>query len=182
MTYTLKVPAIKNDHRKGPLDAPVILVEYGDYECPHSARAYQMIQKLLKEFDGDICYVYRHFPITDIHPHAALAAMAAEAANEQSRFWDMHDLLYKNIYNLSAESITVLAEALELNIQKFLVDLEREDLIDRVRKDIDSGEESGVTGTPTFFLNGIIFEEDATYPALKESILELKKEYQDYAS
>lgn len=180
MTFTLKNPANRLDHKIGSLDAPVILVEYADYECAHSARANSLVQQLITEFKDDICYVYRHFPITDLHPHAALAAMAAEAADQQSRFWDMHDLIYKNIYNLSAESITVLAEALELDIQRFLVDLERDDLIDRVRKDIDSGEESGVTSTPTFFLNGIIFEEEATYPALKEGILELKKEYQNY--
>ena len=181
MMFTLKNPSNKVDHRKGSLDAPVIIVEYADYECPHSARANLLVQKLIKEFKNDICYVFRHFPLTDLHPHAALASMAVEAADQQGKFWEMHELLFKNIYNLSAESITVLAEALELDIPRFLVDLERDDLINRVRQDIDSGEESGVTKTPTFFLNGIIFEEEATYSSLKDGIMELKKEYQNYA-
>lgn len=181
MSFTLKAPATRSDHHIGSLNAAVIIVEYADYECPHSARSHLLVQKIIKEFKHDICYVYRHFPVTDIHPHSALAAMAAEAADQQSKFWEMHDLLFKNIFNLSAESITVLAEALELDIQRFLIDLEREDLINRVRSDIDTGEESGVTKTPTFFLNGIILEEEATYSALKKNILELKKEYQNYA-
>lgn len=170
MSYTLKVPANKNDHYLGDLRSPVMLVEYGDYECPYCARLAPVIDRLMKEYAGEICYVYRHFPLTDIHTHAALAALGAEAAGKQGLFWEMHRKLYKNSGNLSTEKIIGFADELQLDRERFLRDLDNEEFIEHIRQDLSSGDHSGAEGTPAFFINGIRYDAENNYESLRAEI------------
>lgn len=149
----LKVPVSGRDHIQGSLDAPVILVEYGDYQCPHCRLVYYYIKELLKRLGDRISYVYRHLPISSVHSHAQLAAEAAEAAGAQGKFWEMHDMLYVHD-QLDEASIFGYAEELELDLERFRDDLSNGVFAERVQEDFDGGIRSGVNGTPTFFLNG----------------------------
>ncbi len=141
------------DHIRGPGDAPVTLVEYADFECPYCGQAEPVVRELLADF-GDIRYVWRHLPLRDVHPHAQLAAEAAEAAARQGAFWDMHDLLLGHQGALLATDLNAYAERLGLDVPRFTADLRRHAGADRVAQDVDSADLSGVSGTPTFFLNG----------------------------
>lgn len=149
----LKAPVTERDHIHGSLDAPAILVEYGDYQCPHCRLVYHNIKELQEQLGDRMSYVYRHMPISSVHPHAQLAAEAAEAAGAQGKFWEMHDMLYGHI-QLDEDSILGYAEELDLDMERFRDDLINGVYEDRVQEDIDSGIRSGVNGTPTFFLNG----------------------------
>jgi protein-disulfide isomerase len=155
--FTLKTPPGHADHRRGPLNASVIIVEYGDYQCPFCAATAPVLDKLFRRYD-DLCLVFRHFPMISNHPNAGVAAVAAEAANRQGKFWEMHQALFENQQDLSTENIFVLAKNLGLDMRDFLNDLEDERLLERVRKDINSGVLNGVNATPTIFVNGIRFE------------------------
>ena len=170
MNAALKVSAHRRDHRIGLIEAPIVVIEYGDYECPMSAKANIWIREIIKEFKSDLCYVYRHFPFTDIHPHSALASIAAEAAAKEHRFWDMHNLLMENFRNLSGESIIQMARELNLDSERFIKNLDIDELMDNVCRDIVSGEESGVEHTPSFFVNGILLEGPTNYHSLREEI------------
>jgi protein-disulfide isomerase len=156
-TFTLKTPPGHADHHRGPLNASVIIVEYGDYQCPFCAATAPVLDKLFRRYD-DLCLVFRHFPMISNHPNAGVAAVAAEAANRQGKFWEMHQALFENQQDLSTENIFVLAKNLGLDMRDFLNDLEDERLLERVRKDINSGVLNGVNATPTIFVNGIRFE------------------------
>jgi protein-disulfide isomerase len=147
------VPAvdIERDHVRGPLDAAVTVVEYGDFECPWTAMAAPTARELLAD-NADIRYVWRHLPLPDVHPHAQLAAEAAEAAAEQGAFWDMHDMLLANQTDLGLEDVVTYAAMLGLDIDRFRDDLRRVEA--RVARDVESADLSGVAGTPTFFING----------------------------
>lgn len=151
-TY-LTVPVSEQDHFQGPLEAPVTLVEYGDYQCPHCRLVYYNIKELQERLGDRIRYVYRHLPISKIHPYAILAAEAAEAAGAQGKFWEMHDMLYGR-EELDLSHIVEYAEELGLEMDRFLSDLDNHVFIDRVQENFESGIRSGVNGTPTFFLNG----------------------------
>src|SRR5690606_6238266 len=140
------------DHILGPADAPLTVVEYLDYECPFCARATGVIHELRERFGDDLRYVVRHLPLPDVHPHAEQAAVAAEAAAEQGRFWPMHDLLFTRQDELEMEDLIGYAAELGLDVEQFVRDLQREDLADRVREDVASAEASGARGTPTFFV------------------------------
>ncbi len=142
------------DHMRGPLDATVVLVEYGDLECPYCARAEPVIRELLAEFDDDLSFVFRHYLLTDVHPHAEQAAEATEAAAEQSAFWEMHDTLFANQDALEVPDLLRYANDLGLDIERFADDLRDRRHARRVAEDAASGERSGVSGTPTFFING----------------------------
>jgi Na+/H+ antiporter NhaA len=142
----------ERDHVRGPAEAPVTVVEYGDFECPYCGRAEPAVRELLKEF-GDVRYVWRHLPLTDVHPHARAAAEAAEAAAEQGAFWEMHDLLLDHQDELKASDLLRRAEELGLDVQQFENDLERHAGSERIDEDVDSADLSGVSGTPTFFIN-----------------------------
>jgi Na+/H+ antiporter NhaA len=142
----------ERDHIRGPLGAPVTVVEYGDFECPYCGQAEPAVRELLRDF-GDVRYVWRHLPLNDVHPHAQLAAEAAEAAGDQGRFWEMHDLLLANQDALRVSDLIGYARRLELDTERFAKDL-REHAGVRVAEDVDSADLSGVTGTPTFFVNG----------------------------
>jgi Na+/H+ antiporter NhaA len=141
------------DHIRGPRDAPVTIVEYGDFECPYCGRAESVIRELLRDY-GDIAYVWRHLPLTDVHSHAQLAAEASEAAERQGRFWEMHDRLLDDQDALRPRDLIRHAEELGLDVERVESDLRNHRGAARVARDVDSADLSGVSGTPTFFING----------------------------
>jgi protein-disulfide isomerase len=141
------------DHVRGALDAPVTVVEYGDFECPFCGQAEDVVRELLADF-GDVRYVWRHLPLTDVHPHAQLAAEASEAAAAQGRFWDMHDLLMERQDALKVKNLLAYAEELGLDVDAFREALKARKGAPRVARDTESADLSGVSGTPTFFVNG----------------------------
>jgi protein-disulfide isomerase len=150
----LTVPVTERDHVIGPATAPVTLVEYGDYECPFCGAAHGVTKELVRLLGDDLRFAFRHFPLTQIHPLAALAAEAAEAAGAQGRFWEMHDLLFENQPKLAPADLLGYAQLLGLDLDRFSLELERHVHRPRVREDFLSGVRSGVNGTPTFFVNG----------------------------
>jgi Na+/H+ antiporter NhaA len=143
----------ERDHIRGPAGAPVTLVEYGDFECPFCGRAEPAVRDLLREF-GDVGYVWRNLPLSDVHPHAQLAAEAAEAAATQGRFWEMHDLLLAHQDALDLDDLVRYAQQVGLDVEQFASDLRTHAGAARVADDVDSADLSGVSGTPTFFVNG----------------------------
>ena len=143
----------ERDHVRGPVDAPVTVVEYGDFECSYCGQAEPVVRELLREF-GDVAYVWRHLPLTDVHPHAQLAAEAAEAAADQGAFWEMHDLLLDHQDALRLDDLVGYAEQLGLDLDRFTTALREHAGAGRVAEDVDGAELSGVSGTPTFFING----------------------------
>jgi Na+/H+ antiporter NhaA/protein-disulfide isomerase len=140
------------DHLRGPREAPVTVVEYGDFECPYCGRAEPAVRELLADF-GDVRYVWRHLPLSDVHPNAQLAAEAAEAAADQGAFWEMHDALLDHQDELRPRDLLAHAEQLGLDAERFREDLRRHRWAPRIEEDVDSADLSGVTGTPTFFIN-----------------------------
>jgi protein-disulfide isomerase len=156
MTVALSAPVDAADHIRGVSGARQLVV-YGDFECPYTASAMREIGRLL---DGGAAFelVYRHFPLRTIHPHAQAAAKAAEAAARQDRFWEMHDVLFRNQLHLEPEDLRRFAERLELDLERFDVDIEDRDIRARVARDVQSGLESGVDGTPSLFIDGIRYE------------------------
>ena len=143
----------ERDHIRGPEEASVTLVEYGDLECPYCGRAELVVRELLADF-GDLRYVWRHLPLNDVHPHAQLAAEASEAAAAQGRFWDMHDLLLANQDALALRNILNCAVELGLDMEKFKGHLRKRKGAARIAEDVESADLSGVSGTPSFFING----------------------------
>jgi Na+/H+ antiporter NhaA len=144
----------ERDHIRGPDDAPVTLVEYGDFECTYCGQAESVIRELLSSVGDDVRYVWRHLPLNDVHPSAQLAAEASEAAAAQGKFWDMHDLLLDHQGELSFRDLVGYAEEIGLDTDRFTEDLRRRAYAPRVSEDVASADESGVSGTPTFFING----------------------------
>jgi protein-disulfide isomerase len=142
------------DHIQGPTDAPVTLVEYGDYQCPYCGAAYPIIKEAQAQMGDRLRFVFRNFPITTSHPHAERAAEAAEAAAGQGAFWEMHDLLYENQKHLQDEDLRAYAERLGLDLERFDRELANRTHAERVHDDFMSGVRSGVNGTPTFYING----------------------------
>ncbi|HYT05063.1 MAG TPA: DsbA family protein [Gemmatimonadales bacterium] len=147
------------DHVRGLVDAPVTLVEYGDFECPFCARAYPDLKRVLLDLGPKVRFVFRHFPMTEEHPHAQHAAEVAEAAAAQGKFWEMHDLLYEHHAALADEDLFAYARQLNLDVARVRRELARHVHRERVREDRESGLESDVTGTPMFFINGRRHEE-----------------------
>jgi len=150
----LKVPVTVEDHVQGDLDAPAILVEYGDYECPHCGHAHPIVQRVQKHFGKRLGFVFRNFPLKEIHPNAEDAAEAAEFAGAHQRFWEMHDLIFANQGMLSDELLLELAGTLGLSAPDRGKALAGSAYGPRVKKDFVGGVRSGVNGTPTFFING----------------------------
>jgi len=151
---SLKPAVSKTDNLQGDEKALVTLVEYGDYQCPHCGRAYPIVKKIQKALGEKLKFVFRNFPLQEIHPSAVMAAVATEAAARQNKFWLMHDLIFENQNNLSEQNILELAKHLKLDVKKFEADLQDQKLLDKVNADFESGIRSGVNGTPTFFING----------------------------
>ena len=144
----------ERDHIRGPHDAIVTVVEYGDFECPYCGRAEATMRELLGNFDTDLRYVWRHLPLNDVHTHAQLASEAAEAAAAQGRFWDYYDRLFADQQALGTRELIARAERLGLDIERFTAELRRHEHASRIARDVASADESGVSGTPTFFING----------------------------
>jgi len=150
------VPEINaQDHAMGPETAKVTLVEYGDYECPFCAKAHFSMKEIQAAMGDDLRFVFRNFPLSSIHPHAELAAEAAESAASQGKFGEMHDMLYENQDRLEPDDLISYAREIGLNPQRFTKDLAERRYREKIRRDFMSGIESGVNGTPTFFFNGI---------------------------
>jgi protein-disulfide isomerase len=144
------------DHVRGPAAEPLIL-EYGDYECPYSRQAYREIERVEKSLDGRVRFAFRHFPLTEIHPHALAAAAAAEAAALQGRFWEMHDLLFRRQRALEDEDLRRYATELGLDLAHFDRDRSGTGIRQRIERDLESGLASGqVLGTPTLFIHGVV--------------------------
>jgi protein-disulfide isomerase len=156
------------DHVRGRPDAPVIL-EYGDYECPYSRQAYRTIQRVERELD--IRFAFRHFPLTEIHPHALAAAGAAEAASLQGRFWEMHDLLFHRQKALEDGDLRGYAEELGVDLARFDDDRTSADVRRRIERDIESGLATGeVLGTPTLFVDGVVYRDGYDEATLIEAL------------
>jgi protein-disulfide isomerase len=144
----------ERDHVRGPDSAPVTLVEYGDYECPYCGQAEVVVRELLDQFGDELRYVWRHLPLSDVHLNAQMAAEATEAAGAQGAFWPMHDKLLISQDELTARDLKRHAEELGLDVERFWEELRRRDYAERVAEDVTSADESGVAGTPSFFING----------------------------
>ena len=154
----LTQPVNEQDHSAGPDDAPVTLVEYGDFECPHCGEAFPLIKAIKARLGDQLRVVFRHFPLTMDHPNAQKAAEAAEAAAQQGKFWEMHDLLFENQRRFSQETFIELARKLDIDTDWFRKALDEGRFAERVTADFNTGVRSGVNGTPTFFINGERFD------------------------
>lgn len=151
---SLKPPVSDADHRLGTAEAVVTLVEYGDYECPHCGRAQPIVAEVKERMGARLAFVFRHFPLSNVHPHAAKAAEAAEAAGVQGKFWEMHEALFARQDALKPSDLVRRARTLHLDMTRFEQELDGGLHADRVQRDFSSGVRSGVNGTPTFFING----------------------------
>lgn len=149
----LRPPLNAQDHIQGRPDAPIQLVEYGDYECPFCGRAHQSV-KAVRAMGDDVLFAFRNFPLSQVHPHAVRAAQAAEAAGLQGRFWPMHDLLFENQQFLEDEQLFEYARLAGCDLDRFAEDIDSKIVEEEVHSDFLSGARSGVNGTPTFFING----------------------------
>jgi protein-disulfide isomerase len=150
----LTVPDPERDHFQGSADAPIKLLEYGDYECPFCGDAHAMVQEIQRRLGDDLLFAFRNFPLTNVHPHAEHAAEAAEAAGEQGNFWGMHDLLFENQSALEDEDLAAYAAELGLDATRLIRQVARKIYAPRIHEDFKSGVRGGVNGTPTFFING----------------------------
>ena len=163
----LRFPINEQDHVIGSADAPVTMVEYGDYQCPHCQAAWPQVEQVLRRFGRDLCYSYRHFPISTVHPLAKPAAEAAEFAGAHRLFWEMHSAIYANGHHLSGPVLAALASRLGLDLAELRHALEQGSYAQKVESDFLSGVRSGVNGTPTFFVNGE--RHDGAYDAISLS-------------
>ena len=166
----LAVPVSDRDHLLGPATAPVTLLEYGDYECPYCGAADPIVKQAKEMMGDDLRLAYRHFPLSQIHPHAYQAAEAAEAAGAQGRFWEMHDLLFANQDRLELRDLMAYATTLGLDLGRFVTDLRSHAHAAKLREDFLSGIRSGVNGTPTFFVNGVRHNGGYELPELLEAL------------
>ena len=151
----LKLPVNDRDHIQGPRTASVNLVEYGDYECPYTGQAYPIVKEIQKRLGDKLLFVFRNFPLREIHPHAQHAAEAAEAAAAQGKFWDMHDYLFEHQQALDDNHLSKYAAALGIDTDKFRKEMSGHNYASQIDKSLGEGIASGVEGTPTFFINGV---------------------------
>ena len=154
----LTPPVSSHDHIAGPNEAPVTLVEYGDYECPHCGRAHPIIQQVQEALGARLRFIYRNFPLKEIHPHAPNAAESTESAGAQGKFWEMHDTIFEHQHALEDTDLVRYAKRLGLDGARVAQDLVAGTYTKRVRDDFRSGVRSGVNGTPTFYINGRRYE------------------------
>ena len=167
----LTVPVnIGTDHIRGSVNAPITIVEYGDYECPYTAMAYPIVKEIIRQFGDKIYFVFRNFPLNDIHPHAQAAAEAAEAAAAQDKFWEMHDYLFEHQRALDDSHLLQYAEKVGLDIERFKNDISRHAYASLIEQSLKSGINSGVEGTPTFFINGVRYEDSWDLKTLSETL------------
>ena len=163
----LRFPITEHDHIIGPADAPITLVEYGDYQCPHCQAAWPQVELVLRHFGRDLRYAYRHFPISTVHPLAKPAAETAEFAGAHGLFWEMHSAIYANGHQLSGPTLAALTSRLGLDVTELRDALERGTYAAKVETDFLGGIRSGVNGTPCFFVNGE--RHDGAYDAMSLS-------------
>jgi protein-disulfide isomerase len=166
----LTLPVSDRDHVRGPATASVTLVEYGDYECPHCGRAYPIVEELCRRFGDRMRFVFRNFPLTQVHEFAEVAAESAEAAAAQDRFWEMHHMLFTHQDALDTSHLVRYAGKLGLDAIGFARELAAHTFQTRVREDFMSGVRSGVNGTPTFFINGLRHDGSFDLPSLADAI------------
>jgi len=143
------------DHIQGSAHAAIELVEYGDYECPHCGRAYPVIKHVQQTMGDDLKFVFRNFPLSEMHPHALNAAVATEAAGAQGRFWEMHDIIFENQQHLGDAHLIRYAATVGLDVPQFEQDFEQPQFMQKVEADFERGVRSGVNGTPSLFINGV---------------------------
>jgi protein-disulfide isomerase len=173
----LTLPVGERDHSEGPSDAPLVLVEYGDYQCPYCGAAYPIVKRVQKELGASLRFVFRNFPITNAHPQAEWAAETAEAASAQGKFWEVHDLLYENQRFMGDEAYFARAETkLRLDAIRIAREVAKGAYSARIEEDYMSGIRSGVNGTPTFFINGVRYD---GYPGFEPMVEALKAARKD---
>ena len=165
----LAAPINAKDHTQGPSSAPITLVEYGDYQCPSCGDAFPIIQKLQKHFGDKLRFVFRNFPL-DMHPYAEHAAETAEFAAAHHKFWEMHDALFTHQRNLADASLLKLATHLDLSSDDLTAALEKHTYAAHVKHDLDGGIKSGVSGTPMFYINGALYDDNYDYDSLASAI------------
>jgi protein-disulfide isomerase len=170
---TLTVPIHERDHLRGSPDAPVVLVEYGDFECPYCGAVYAVLKKLEKDLPDTLAVVFRQFPLVNVHPHAQLAAEASEAAGAQGKFWRMHDLLFEHQDALAPADLVRYGTALHLDLKRFAGDLSAHLFLPKIQGDMEGGLQSGVRGTPTFFINGVLHKGGYDEASLRAAILQV---------
>jgi protein-disulfide isomerase len=158
MSTRLTLTVGERDHIQGSFDAPMILVEYGDYECPICGAAYVTIKEVQQALGDRLGFVFRNFPLSEMHPHAKGAAQAAEAAGAQGRFWEMHDILFESPDEIRLEDIARYARELGLDAERLVDEVQSGLYAKHVQEDFRSGVRSGVNGTPTFFINGVRYD------------------------
>jgi protein-disulfide isomerase len=166
----LVLPVGPRDHIQGPENAAITLVEYGDYQCPYCGAAYPIVREVQKRLGAELRFVFRNFPIGSAHPHAPLAAEAAEAAGAQGKFWPMHDTLYEHQGALEERNLLTYARRLDMDIDRFRTELDRHTYQPRVQEDFMSGVRSGVNGTPTFYINDLRHDGSYDFPELIEAL------------
>jgi protein-disulfide isomerase len=165
------VPAVGlRDHVHGREDAAVTLVEYGDYECPHCGRAYPIVKRIQKHLGSQLRFVFRNFPLSQVHPHAQQAAEAAEAAGAQGSFWEMHDALFAHQRALTDRHLQEYASAIGIDVVRFREELSEQRHAPHVHDDFLSGVRSGVNGTPTFFINGVRYDDTWEFEPLAAAL------------
>ena len=167
----LTVPVSERDHAQGSAMAPLTLVQYGDYECPYTRQSTWVVQAIQQHLGNRLRFIFRNFPLVEIHPHALHAALAAEAAAAQGKFWQMHDYLFHHQHTLEDADLTRFAEAVGLAMQQYARDMAEQRSLAQIEEDREGGARSGVQGTPTFFINGVLYpgswEKDALLAALQ---------------
>jgi protein-disulfide isomerase len=169
---SLRFPVSPADHFLGNVSAGLTLIEYGDFECPHCKLAHPLIKRLIREMGNELHFVFRNFPLKEIHPHAYMSAVTAEAAGKQGKYWAMHDLIFENQDKLSSHYLISLAEQIDLDMERFAMDSGSEDVSGKIEADFYGGVRSGVNGTPTFFLNGFpILTYNESYASLLDPVV-----------
>jgi protein-disulfide isomerase len=171
--FTLAIPLSSIDHMRGAAHAPVTVVEYGDFECPSCRQAAPVVNLLLERYVGRVHVAFRHYPLEGVHPHALLAAQAAECAGAQGKFWEMHDLLFENQNHLKLQNLRQYAEQLQLDMVRFNAEIGDEIYLQRIRESIAGGDRSGVRGTPTFYINGTIHDVSFSLHSLLDGVEEV---------
>ena len=168
----LTPPINKNDHVQGPANSVVTLVEYGDYQCPHCGAAFPIVKQIQKAFVKSLRFAFRHFPLSNVHEYAFAAAVAAEAAGRQGKFWEMHDMIFERQSLLNEYALLDFAMEVGLKIPAFKMDLQDPKLREKVETDFESGVRSGVNGTPSFFINGDKYNGPYDYASLASAVEE----------
>jgi protein-disulfide isomerase len=174
-SVTLAAPVSARDHTEGRADAPLTLVEYGDYQCPYCGAAHPIVKRVQKALGKRLRFVFRNFPLTQAHPYAVVAAQAAEAAALQGKFWEMHDFIYENQDQLEPDVLPAWAQQLGLDLEEFGADIRQGEITKRIKEDRMSGIRSGVNGTPCFFINGTRYDGAADFEPLRAALEEQLK-------